>query len=305
MTNGIDVSLYQGQMNWDKARQAGAQFAYIRFGIGNEPDILAARNVAEARRVGIPFGGYWANKPDKSWQIQGEAFAADYARYAPPMPPWFDWERNGGLSKAALESWYLKLVNRFMASSEFNTLEELTCYTSAGYLNGALNQTNWIKRMMLSVAHYTLAAAPLIPNEWANINNPKPWVFWQWSADRPPTANALGAAYGVPLPPNGTLAIDLDRFNGDAAAFQTRFGVAPAIPPIAPPPPTPNPIPTMIETTVKTNLRASPWGTVVVLLPAGLRLGVTGTALDAQGKRWLQVGAENRYVAGWVVDVVE
>lgn len=70
------------------------------------------------------------------------------------------------------------------------------------------------------------------------------------------------------------------------------------------PPPTPNPIPTLVETSVNTNLRTSPWGTVVVLLPAGLRMGVTGSALDAQGKRWLQVGAPNRYIAEWVVDVI-
>lgn len=59
--NGIDVSTYQGNINWDKAK-SNVDFAIIRCGYGN--DIVAqddnqfARNVAECERLNIPFAVY-------------------------------------------------------------------------------------------------------------------------------------------------------------------------------------------------------------------------------------------------------
>lgn len=56
---GIDVSEHQGNIDWDKVKAAGIQFAIIRIGYGqNAVDSKAIRNITECIRVGIPFGIY-------------------------------------------------------------------------------------------------------------------------------------------------------------------------------------------------------------------------------------------------------
>ena len=59
MVKGIDVSEWQGVIDWDKVKAAGIQFAIIRTGWGKTGiDKQFKRNVSEARRVGIKVGLY-------------------------------------------------------------------------------------------------------------------------------------------------------------------------------------------------------------------------------------------------------
>lgn len=58
-SKGIDVSSWQGAIDWDAVKVAGIQFAIIRAGYGDELDNQFSRNIAECNRVGIPCGVYW------------------------------------------------------------------------------------------------------------------------------------------------------------------------------------------------------------------------------------------------------
>lgn len=58
----IDVSKYQGNINWDQVKAAGVQGAVLRAGYGryaDQVDRTFARNYAECKRLGIPVGAYW------------------------------------------------------------------------------------------------------------------------------------------------------------------------------------------------------------------------------------------------------
>lgn len=64
---GIDVSKYQGRVDWQKAKDAGIDFAMIRCGYGsewngegsyNQDDEYWEYNADECTRLGIPFGVY-------------------------------------------------------------------------------------------------------------------------------------------------------------------------------------------------------------------------------------------------------
>lgn len=65
---GIDVSKFQGEVDWEKAKAAGIDFAILRCGYGGEWDGQEAdwaqdddqwrRNADECTRLGIPFGVY-------------------------------------------------------------------------------------------------------------------------------------------------------------------------------------------------------------------------------------------------------
>ncbi|GEM_PF-225895 len=59
---GIDVSVYQGTIDWDAVKADGVQYAIIRVGYGNDDedqdDRMAIRNMNECERVGMPYGVY-------------------------------------------------------------------------------------------------------------------------------------------------------------------------------------------------------------------------------------------------------
>ena len=62
---GIDVSRYQGKIDWDQVAASGIQFAMIRVGYRTQAtgllneDPYARYNLQEAQRVGIKIGAYF------------------------------------------------------------------------------------------------------------------------------------------------------------------------------------------------------------------------------------------------------
>ena len=62
----IDVSEWQGDIDWAKAKADGVEGAIIRlgYGEGNNADKKAQRNISECKRFGIPFGIYWYSYAD-------------------------------------------------------------------------------------------------------------------------------------------------------------------------------------------------------------------------------------------------
>lgn len=62
MTHGIDVSRWQGVIDWEKVKASGIDFAILRCGFGNDKkendDIYFERNASECERVKMPYGVY-------------------------------------------------------------------------------------------------------------------------------------------------------------------------------------------------------------------------------------------------------
>ena len=77
MIKGIDVSKHQGKIDWEKVKAAGIEFAIIRCGYGGnykkQDDPQFARNVAECKRLGIPFGVYLYSYADTVEKAKAEA----------------------------------------------------------------------------------------------------------------------------------------------------------------------------------------------------------------------------------------
>lgn len=76
MLNGIDVSTYQGKISWERAKNH-IDFAIIRCGYGsdytNQDDNQFARNVAECKRLGIPYAVYLYSYATTEAMIASEA----------------------------------------------------------------------------------------------------------------------------------------------------------------------------------------------------------------------------------------
>lgn len=62
MFNAIDVSKWQGTINWATVKKAGVSHAMIRAGYGNsvrQMDPQYKRNAAQCIALGIDWGVYW------------------------------------------------------------------------------------------------------------------------------------------------------------------------------------------------------------------------------------------------------
>ncbi len=72
---GIDVSLYQGSINWEKVKPH-IDFAILRIGLGDDipsqDDAKFERNYAECVRLGIPFAVYFFSYAVNKAKVQSE-----------------------------------------------------------------------------------------------------------------------------------------------------------------------------------------------------------------------------------------
>ena len=134
---GIDVSSWQGDIDWDSVKDAGIDFAIIRLGYWtNGVDKKLERNVAECERVGIPWGAYlysYCSNPSQA------AMEADHAiellgrlkshGYTPDLPIYFDMEDDDLLKG-----------NRDFAGMATQFCEKIE---AAGYSAGVYANKNW------------------------------------------------------------------------------------------------------------------------------------------------------------------
>jgi GH25 family lysozyme M1 (1,4-beta-N-acetylmuramidase) len=100
---GIDVSKWQGDIDWDQVAGDGVTFAFIRVNHGlDDIDEKFAFNWAEARRVGVVRGAYQYFLPDEDAAAQAELFLERMGPLAPgDLPPVLDVENTGGGMSAA------------------------------------------------------------------------------------------------------------------------------------------------------------------------------------------------------------
>lgn len=86
MAKGIDVSAYQGNIDWRAVKASGIDFAIIRAGFGvsaGQIDSKFNRNVQEAKNAGLHIGAYWfLYALNEAQAIQNaDAFASVLARW--------------------------------------------------------------------------------------------------------------------------------------------------------------------------------------------------------------------------------
>lgn len=103
-TIGVDVSYWQGEINWPLVKAAGMEFAMIRLAWrgsteGNiEADSTAAANYRGAKDAGMQVGGYFFSQAVNTEEAIEEAeFVLEMIKdWKMDMPIVFDWEDAGG-----------------------------------------------------------------------------------------------------------------------------------------------------------------------------------------------------------------
>lgn len=201
--DGIDVSYYQGTIDWDAVAASGIDFAFIRTNDGDFEDPQFARNWSEARRAGVIRGVYQFFRPNLDPIVQANTMLDMMGPLeADDLPPVVDVEVGGGVSSAVAT----ERLHQWIDHVEAATGRAPIIYTS-NYLWSTYVGSGDFVDYPLWAAHWG-ASCPNIPDPWTE------WVFWQTSE--------TGSVPGI------SGAVDTDLFNGDMAALLAFAGAGAA-----------------------------------------------------------------------------
>lgn len=157
----IDVSGWQGDIDWSKAKADGVEGVIIRlgYGEGNNADKKAQRNISECKRLGIPFSIYWYSYADTPALAKEEGadvvaklkqFGVNPSDLAYPV--YYDlekwtWE---GHKPPTDPNVYNNIVNNWYSALQSAGYKNLGVYSYTGYLQGPLKhadiyaKTTWV-----------------------------------------------------------------------------------------------------------------------------------------------------------------
>jgi lysozyme len=217
MLKGIDVSKWQGEMSWARARSAGARFAFIRAGAISTlgelyTDYEFSRN-AEIAPDYLPVGYYFYFRPQFDAVAQANYFATLIRGKRQVLPPVLDLEHSGDpkMHPAAITEAAQTFIYQI-----YNRLDRWPIlYSRAEWLNtNTITIKTW-KVIDLWVARYKQSLTHPWGDGYCIPRDFEDWKFWQWSAG----GNGKGPYYGAQ-----SKSIDLNYFNGDQVAFDEYCG---------------------------------------------------------------------------------
>jgi lysozyme len=172
---GIDVSYWQGDIDWRKVHAAGIQFAFIKATEGGDyldPKFL--QNWHAAKRAGIARGAYhfiyWCRYASE----QAEWFVRHVPRDPDALPPVLDLEWNSHSKtcphKISREL-ALKKIKIILEAMERHTGKRPIIYTDPSFHRDVL-------RGEFKSYHYWLRSVAAEPQK---IYGDRSWAFWQFT----------------------------------------------------------------------------------------------------------------------------
>ena len=185
---GIDVSHFQGVVDWQQVAQAGMSFAFAKATEGItylDPEFTT--NWAGIKTAGLLRGAYHFFEANDDATAQAQHFLATVQPAAGDLPPVLDIETTAGVSDPQVWSG----VATWLQVVEQATGRQPILYTAPGFWDSqapVLTLTSY----PLWLADYATQAT--LPTGW------NCWLFWQHSQ--------TGSVAGV------TGAVDLDLFSG-------------------------------------------------------------------------------------------
>lgn len=196
--HGVDVSRWQGDIDWLTLRERGANFAYIKATDGGDHlDPMFRKNWDAAHRAGIRRGAYHFFYWCRTASSQADWFIRNVPRVKGALPPVIDveWNHQSSCKRRPSRADILEKMQVFMDRLERHYGQRPIIYTAPDFyadnLKGAFpNHPFWLR----AVAEHPSKVYP-----------GREWVFWQYSGS--------GLSQGV----NGR--IDLNVFRGDESAW--------------------------------------------------------------------------------------
>jgi MYXO-CTERM domain-containing protein len=187
---GIDVSDWQGDIDWAAAAGSGLTFAISRISDGTHLDGHFQKNWAESKANGLIRGAYQFYEPTTDPIVQADIVVNAVGQLgAGDLPVTLDVEWTTGTPNAqAIQAWVDRVTD--------GTGKRPMIYTAVGYWNQYFNGE--LGNVDLWVANWGVNC-PALPSSWTS------WVFWQ-----PGGGGTPGIAGNV----------DQDVFNGSLQDLQ-------------------------------------------------------------------------------------
>ena len=201
--HGVDVSRWQGEIDWVKLRGQGANFVYIKATDGGDHlDPMFRKNWRAAHEAGLKRGAYHFFYWCRAASEQADWFIRNVPKVKGALPPVIDVEWNGEsrCKKRPSRERVLEKMQVFMDRLEAHYGQRPVIYTAPDFyrdnLKGAFqNHPFWLR----AVAQHPSKVYP-----------GRKWVFWQYSGS--------GLSHGV----DGR--IDLNVFHGSEGEWRQWVG---------------------------------------------------------------------------------
>lgn len=167
---GIDVSHYQGWIDWDQvAGSTHISYVYIKATEGaNFLDDTYARNLSEARRVGLSVGSYHFYRPNVSPQDQIRNLTANVKAETQDLVPIVDIETRGKVS----EKRFIADLKEFVRLVERHYGKKPLLYSYQNFYNrhlaGHFSDYHWM------IAKYQ--------NSSPVLSDGKEYIMWQYTS---------------------------------------------------------------------------------------------------------------------------
>lgn len=198
--HGIDVSHYQGEIDWEKVRAQDIQFAFVKVTeAGGFEDKQFCRNWDGMRKAGIKRGAYHFFRPQVAVKAQVDNYIKNVNLQKGDFPPVLDVEVFDGIPKVKL----IRAMREWLYAVELNYNIKPIIYTNLKFYNK--NLAGHFNDYPLWIARYNTRQPRLANNE--------DWLFWQYG-DK-------GRIDGI----DGL--VDFNVFNGSLAELHT-IGFSPA-----------------------------------------------------------------------------
>lgn len=137
---GIDVSEYQGNIDWAKVKASGIDFAILRAGYGRlatQTDRKFIQNYRNAKAAGVPVGAYWYSyaKTVEEAKLEAAACIANLKGTQLEYPIYYDVEEANqyNLGKATVSA----IIKAFCEAME-----------AAGYWVGLYTNASWYNNVI-------------------------------------------------------------------------------------------------------------------------------------------------------------
>lgn len=162
---GIDVSKWQGNINWNKVKNAGASFVVVRLGNQNgyggelKIDPYFTKNVEGALKAGLEVGVYYFSyaTTTKEAEEQASFILKNISDYDITLPIVFDWENWGSFNTTNMSIIDInKVANAFINKVETSGKVAML-YSSKNYLEKVWfgNNMKYNNKSNVWLAHYT------------------------------------------------------------------------------------------------------------------------------------------------------
>lgn len=201
--HGVDVSYYQGNIDWERVASSGIKFAFIRAADGFHHDTKFTRNWSGAKSAGILRGAYHYFRGSKDGTQQANDFLNVVGDDLGDLAPVADVEELDGVSAATLKA----QLEKWISTVQGRTCKTPIIYTSPGLWNGWHMGTTF-SSSPLWVANWAVSK-PRVPSGWSD------WTVWQYRSD--------ASVPGIPG------RVDADLFHGSLDELKA-FGKSGAAP---------------------------------------------------------------------------